>query len=113
MAAENIICFGIYILVALIMFGIGISQQKSKTPVGFYTGEKPPTGQELSDVTLWNKKHGAMWIIYGIIIAVSGAAGTLTGLSTMWSMVLFIGGVAAPVVLMICYHHHLVRLYKQ
>ena len=64
-------------------------------------------------MTLWNKKHGAMWIIYGIIIAVSGAAGTLTGLSTMWSMVLLIGGVAAPVVLMICYHHHLVRLYKQ
>ena len=54
------ICFIIYLLAALIMVGIGVLQRKSKTPVGFYTGEKPPAAQELSDVSSWNKKHGAM-----------------------------------------------------
>ena len=52
-------------LAALIMIGIGISQLKSRNPVGFYTGEKPPKKEQLSDVNAWNRKHGTMWIVYG------------------------------------------------
>ncbi len=107
------ICFVIYLLVALIMVGIGVIQRKSKTPVGFYTGEKPPAAQELSDVSSWNKKHGAMWILYGIVIAVSGAVGTLGRISSVWCMVWLIGGVAVPIVLMVWYHHRLLRMYKR
>lgn len=113
MVAKTMICFVIYLLVALIMVGIGVLQRKSKTPVGFYTGETPPAAQEVSDVSLWNKKHGAMWILYGIVIAASGAVGTLGGISFVWGMVWLIGGVAVPIVLMIWYHHRLVRMYKR
>jgi hypothetical protein len=51
---------------SLFMISIGVSQLKSKTPVGFYTGEKPPKAEELTDVSAWNRKHGMMWVLYGV-----------------------------------------------
>lgn len=59
--AENIIGFVVFLGTSLIMIGLGVSQIKSKEPVGFYTGEKPPKREQLSDVEAWNKKHGLMW----------------------------------------------------
>lgn len=109
------ICFVIYLLTALVMIGIGISQLKSKTPVGFYSGEKPPAAQELSDVAMWNKKHGKMWIIYGVIIIFSGLAGTfLIGADASWQMILvpMVGGVVVPLIWMIGYHERMIRKYK-
>ena len=70
------ITFGI---VALIMFVIGISQIRSKEPVGFYSGIKPPDREELTDVGDWNKKHGMMYIAYGICIVVSWVCGLVIG----------------------------------
>lgn len=113
--AETIMCFVIYLLVALVMIGIGVSQLKSKTPVGFYSGEKPFEAGELSDVPMWNKKHGKMWIIYGVIIIFSGLAGTfLIGADAAWQVVLIpmAGGVVAPIIWMIGYHERLVHKYK-
>lgn len=113
--AEAVMCFVIYLLVALIMIGIGVSQLKSKTPVGFYSGEKPPAAQELSDVAMWNKKHGEMWMIYGGIILFFGLAGTfLIGVDASWQLILvpMIGGVIGPLIWMIWYHDKLIRKYK-
>lgn len=110
-----VMCFVVYVLVALIMIGIGVSQLKSKTPVGFYTGEKPFAPAELSDVAMWNKKHGEMWIVYGAIIILSGLAGTfLIGADTAWQLGLAVmgGGVIAPIVWMMWYHARLIRKYK-
>ena len=70
MKAENIIGLAIYVVVALFMVAIGIAQLKSKDPVGFYSGEEPPKAESLTDVSTWNKRHGMMWLIYGIIIFV-------------------------------------------
>ena len=39
---------------ALIMFGIGISQFRSSEPVGFYTGTKPPTRDEISEAATFS-----------------------------------------------------------
>ena len=39
--AGTIISGVIVCIVAMIMLEIGVSQLKSKEPVGFYTGEKP------------------------------------------------------------------------
>ena len=55
---ENIVGLVIYLAVASVMIGIGISQLRSKKPVAFYSGEKPPGEEELSDVKAWNQKHG-------------------------------------------------------
>lgn len=112
---EGIICFVIYVLVALVMIGIGVSQFRSKTPVGFYSGEKPFEAEELSDVAMWNKKHGEMWVIYGIIIIVSGFIGTfMIDSDAAWWVILLpmAGGVVVPVIGMIWYHDKLIRKYK-
>lgn len=53
MSAENMMGLVIYLLVAMIMVGIGVFQFRSKKPVGFYSGEQPPGEDELSDVTAW------------------------------------------------------------
>lgn len=75
MNAENVFGLMIYLAVAIIMMGIGIYQLKSKKPVGFYNGEKPPTEDEISDVKAWNKRHGLMWLIYGAVIMVTYGIG--------------------------------------
>lgn len=108
--AENMITFGIILFVSFIMIGIGISQLRSKEPVGFYTGEKPPKKEELMDAILWNKKHGMMWILYGVSMVGSYLAGQLINqefISFVIMMVVIVGGLVA----MIFYHHYLMRKY--
>lgn len=88
---ENIIGLVIYLAVAGFMIGIGISQLRSKKPVAFYSGEKPPKEEELSDVKAWNQKHGRMWVLYGLIILVSYGIGVIIG-DTMWCVIPMCGG---------------------
>ena len=114
MKYEFIFCFVIYLLVAAIMLGIGISQYRSKIPVGFYSGEKPPLESELSDVTMWNKKHGKMWIWYGIIIIISYLIGIpFLMIDTVWCILPLCGGIIVPIPMMIWYHHKLIQQYKK
>ena len=108
--AGTIISGVIYGFVALFMFGIGISQLKSKDPVGFYTGEKPPEKERLSDINAWNKKHGTMWIVYGFCIVCSWICSAFIG-ESICSIIPLFAGVIAPIVLMIIYHHKLVKKY--
>lgn len=92
------------------MVGIGVFQMKSKEPVGFYSGEKPPEAGELSDVGAWNKRHGIMWLVYGVLIVLSYIVGILVA-DSVWC--LFLVGVIVPIPVMIWYHHQLIRKYKQ
>ena len=110
MNAENIFGFVIYALVALFMMGIGIVQIKSRKPVAFYSGEKPPKAEELTDVSAWNRKHGMMWLIYGIIIFVSYLIGSIIG-ESIWSIIPMMGGVIIPLPFMIWYHHRLKKKF--
>ena len=110
MNAENIFGFVIYALVALFMMGIGIVQIKSRKPVAFYSGEKPLKAEELTDVSAWNRKHGMMWLVYGIIILLSFLIGARIG-DSVWAAVPMIGGVLVPVIFMIRYHNQLRKKY--
>lgn len=112
MSAENIIGFSICLFVSLIMIVIGIVQVKSKTPVGFYSGEKPPREEELTNVHEWNIKHGRMWIVYGIIMIIGYFIGGLMG-DTIWSAIPMCGGVVLPLGWMVWYHHQLIKKYKK
>lgn len=102
----------IYGGVAALMIGIGISQLRSKKPVGFYSGVKPPPKDELSDVDAWNKKHGIMWVIYGIVILIIYALGIMIG-DNIYSALLTCGGLIFPVFIMMYYHHHLEKKYRK
>ena len=112
MGAADIICMVIYIIVAMIMIGIGISQLKSQKPVGFYSGEQPPSENQLTDVHSWNKQHGFMWLLYGFIIMISWGIGAIIG-DNIWSLVPMCGGVLIPIIIMIWYHNRLIKTYKR
>lgn len=112
MTAAGIMTLVIFLIVAGLMIGIGISQLRSTSPVGFYSGEKPPAENELTDVQAWNKKHGMMWLVYGIIIIISYFVGYIMG-DTILCLIPFCGGLIVPVIIMIWYHHRLIRKYKR
>ena len=93
MLAEIIIGLVIMLYVAAVMLGIGISQYRSKKPVGFYSGEKPPKESELSDVLMWNKKHGKMWILYSVAIIGGYLSGIpFMAMDTAWCALPICGG---------------------
>lgn len=95
---------------AMFMFGIGIVQLRSKKPVAFYSGEKPPLEENVKDIAEWNQKHGMMWILYGVVIVFGIVGGVLVGDSPLL-VVIDCGCLILPVVLMILYHKKLVREY--
>lgn len=107
---ENIFGFVIFAFVAVFMMGIGIVQLKSKKPVAFYSGEKPPRAEDVTDVNAWNKKHGLMWIVYGIVILLSFFAGALVG-DSVWAVIPMVGGVVVPIPFMIRYHNRMRKEY--
>ena len=108
---QTIISGVIFGLCALMMLGIGISQLKSKKPVAFYSGEKAPSEDEISDIKMWNRKHGTMWIIYGIIIILAWGCGFIIGDSILLLFPMVIG-LIFPVIVMIWYHRKLIKIYK-
>ena len=109
--AGTIISGVIFCIVAIIMLGIGVSQLKSKTPVGFYTGVKPPKAEQLSDINSWNKKHALMWIIYGICIFGSWICSAFIGGDSIYSVIPLCIGTLIPIPVMTVLHHKLVKRY--
>ena len=97
-------------LVALIMFGIGISQLRSKAPVGFYSGKAPPKPEELSDVKAWNQKHGVMWILYAFCILGAWISAQLIG-DDLFAGILLAAGIFVPLAFMVLFHRHLEKTY--
>ena len=95
---------------ALLMFGIGIFQIKSKKPVEFYSGVEAPDEKELSDVNAWNKKHGIMWILYGICIVLAWVCGLIIG-NSIRLLIPYLICLLLPIPFMILYHHKLIKKY--
>lgn len=110
--AEAMIGLVIYAFVAIIMIGIGVSQLKSKTPVAFYSGEKPPKEETLTDVKAWNKKHGMMWVIYGVIMLLSYLVG-IPIIDSVICVIPMVGGTIIPIIVMTWYHHQLCKKYMK
>ena len=95
---------------AMFMFGIGLVQIKSKKPVAFYSGEKTPLEEKVKDIENWNKKHGIMWILYGIAIVIGIVGGLILGDSPLL-VVIYCGSLLLPIVIMVLYHKKLVKDY--
>ena len=98
-------------LCAIVLFMIGISQYRSKTPVAFYSGEKPPDASQLTDVRAWNRKHGVMWMLYGTGFVLTVLCGFWMG-ESLWFLLPWVLFVIAPVAVMPLYHRHLVKKYR-
>ena len=66
MTTEIISCMIITFFCTLPLFLFGIVQIKSDRPVVFWAGKEPPKKEQVTDVRAYNKKHGLMWILYGV-----------------------------------------------
>ncbi len=109
MHAEEIIVIVIMVFVGFIMIAIGISNLRSESPVGFYSGEKPPKAESICDVKAWNGSHGKMWIVYGIALMISWCGFYINDIiGTVMELGITLGGV----VLLIAGHKRLERKYK-
>lgn len=113
MNAETIIGAVCVSIVAVIMFAIGGYQfLKKDEPVGFYNMTNPPRKEEISDVMQWNKKHGMIWLVYGLCIELGFWLGYLVPV-TFLQVVFVVGGGLLPMPFMVVAHHKLEKEYKQ
>lgn len=108
-----ILCLIFTFIPAMHLIILGISQYRSKTPVGFWSGEKPPAEESVTDIVAYNKKHGIMWILYGIgivpTVMISVVMIEITD-EAPWiciSLAETVGGL----LLLIRYHQYLTRRY--
>lgn len=112
MNAGMIMGLVIISIVALIMVLIGVFQFiKKDTPVGFYNVIDPPKSEEISDIIQWNKKHGMIWIAFGICIELFFWLGYIMP-NDVLEMVCMTGGVIIPLPIMVLAHHKLEKKYK-
>lgn len=110
---ANMIGAVIISVVALIMFLIGVSQWRTKEkPVGFYNVIDPPKKEEIIDCIAWNRKHGMIWIIYGICIELGFWIGFLMPVE-FFQMFFMIGGIIFPLPFMVIRHQRLEKEYKK
>lgn len=109
MMVETIFSTVVLLICAIPLIILGIVQYRSKEPVGFWAGKKPPRKEEITDVSAYNRRHGLMWILYGAGFVFSFACGMLFGglAAAYLCMVEVFGGL----VLMVIYHNKLNRRY--
>lgn len=101
------------LFVSVIMIVIGVSQIRSKDPVGFYTGEEPPKKEQISDMEAWNKKHGYMWIVYGFAIIATFIICSLVNIEMIAAAILFcVVTIGAIPVMMLCHRHLKKKFYR-
>ncbi|SDB22408.1 hypothetical protein SAMN02910298_01080 [Pseudobutyrivibrio sp. YE44] len=112
MNAGMFIALIIISIVAGIMIIIGVFQLRKKdNPVGFYNVIDPPKKEEISDVIQWNRKHGMIWVIYGICIELGFWLAYVMPFEIL-EMIFMMGGVIFPLPFMVLRHHKLEKEYK-
>ncbi|MBD5506978.1 MAG: hypothetical protein HDR05_02695 [Lachnospiraceae bacterium] len=109
MTAETIIVSIILLISAAPIIIIGIVQYRSKDPVGFWSGKKPPRKEQITDVKAYNQKHGLMWILFGVGFVLCFVCGLPFGglIAGYLCMVEVMGGI----LVMVAYHNKLNRMY--
>lgn len=113
MDPEMIMGLVIISLVALIMIIIGICQFiKKDVPVGFYNLIDPPKKEDITDIIEWNRKHGVIWIIYGICIELGFWLGFVMPTEAL-EMLFMMGGVVFPLPFMIIRHRSLIKRFQR
>ncbi len=88
---------------------LGIVQYRSKEPVGFWAGKKPPRKEEITDVGAYNRKHGLMWILYGAGLIGCFLCGMPFG--GLVAAYLCMAEVMGGIFIMAAYHNRLNRMY--
>lgn len=95
-----IIGFIIWSLVAVLFVGIGISCRKSNEPVGFFTGCKPPT---VEDVNRYNNAVSMLWFVSAGIYEVIGVPLLFLEQNSLWFIPIIFAVVIGLIVMMVVY----------
>lgn len=113
MNSATIMVLVIISIVALIMMLIGIKQFNQKEdPVGFYNLIDPPKAVDITDIVAWNRKHGLIWIIYGMCIEAGFWIGYFIP-NEVLQTICMMGGGGIPLPFMVIRHKVLVRKYHK
>lgn len=107
--AETVISSVVVLVSIAPIIIIGIVQYRSKEPVGFWSGKKPPGKEQITDVKAYNRKHGIMWILLGTGFILCFFCGLFLGgmVAAYLCMAEVMGGILA----MAAYHEKLERMY--
>ena len=89
----------------------GLTFTNREKPVGVYNVIDPPKKEEISDIIQWNKKHGIIWIVYGICIELGFWIGYVMP-SEEPEIFFMIGGIVIPLPFMCLRHHKLEKVYR-
>ena len=95
-------------LISIFLLSVGIWQIKKEKPVGCFF-EKPPKKELLSDLQVWNRMHGIMWIVYGVTIIVLFIVCAFIG--NTFSAIIFVCGCVCALPIMYAYHSYLKKKY--
>lgn len=109
MTAEGIVAAAVAGIGIAPIIILGISQYRSKAPVGFWSGAKPPQKEQITDVEAYNRGHGLMWILYGAGFLLCFLIGACFGYeeAAILSMAEIFGGLF----FLIINHYRLERMY--
>ena len=110
MTVDNIMYLAIVSYCALIMIVVGVVQWRKKTPAGFWAGVNPPDAAKITDVTAYNKKHGKMWIVYGLGMPLSYLVMVPFG-NEVASILVNCTEICGGIIGMILYHNYLDNRY--
>lgn len=110
--AGKIITIVIIAISAASLIILGIIQYRSKEPVGFWSGKEPPKREQITDVKAYNRKHGIMWIVYGLGYFPWFVPDIIRDEEfTLLALVLFMIECIGGLFVMIAYHNKLNRKY--
>lgn len=97
-------------VIPLLLIGI-VQFRKKERPVGFWAGVEPPPPERVTDVRAYNRKHGMMWIVYSVGLAVFFLSGYVIDMDGLWSALFGGGWAVGGILVMMVYHTYLEKKY--
>lgn len=105
-----IIGFIFWSVMAIGLTAIGIISWRSKKPVGFFTGMKPP---EVTDTVKYNRAVGKIWFVYAAVFELCGVPLLFLKRNSAGFAFLMLGVVAASIGLAVAYTIILAKYEKK
>ena len=97
---DMIAGFVIWSITSVLMLGIGIWSYRSKEPVGFFTGSKPP---EVKDTKKYNHAVAILWGIYAVLLELFGIPFLFLKQNSAGFVPVFLGTILITIGLMVGY----------
>ena len=105
----NMIGFIIWVIVGVIIIGLGIRAYLSRKVIGFWANIKPVS---VNDIMGYNRAVGRLFVIYGVILIALGLP-LLSGQNSPFILLSVLGVMTETIVIMAIYSLCIERKYKE